>query len=519
MAMDTLDGGMVRHLLAVPVICEPLAAQPLALCLESYEHLSNLELADSTSDNCAMEVDLLVGSDYYWELATGRICRRNNGPIAVETKLGWVLSGPVPAVESSCSLLTAHTLKVDSREERSLDDALRAFWELESLAHKASSRLRSSREFSFKDGRYEVGLSWRKPRPIPPDNHELIQKRLHSLLRRLRLSPAILLEYDAVIRKQVELGIVQQVPDSDFGIVGSVHYLPHHAVVKQEKETTKVRVVYDASARAGGPSLNECLFTGPNFNQKILDILLRSYPVALVSDIEKAFLMFSISEEDRDVLRFLRIDDDTKADPAVQVFRFTQVVFGVSSSPFLLNATIDHHLKLFSSTKPELLRLLLPSIYVDDVVAGARDVDAALQMYRDSKGILREGGFNLCKFVTNEPQLQRAINELEGVPCSPDTDYVDETTYAKSTLGGVQEMSPTDQKVFGVKWDVSTDCLVFSVQEIAALTDLEEPTKRKIASTVGKFCDPLGFLSPVVVKFTMFFKELCEEGCSGATEL
>ncbi len=47
-----------------------------------------------------MEVDLLVGSDYYWELATGRICRGNDGPVAVETKLGWVLSGPVPAVES-----------------------------------------------------------------------------------------------------------------------------------------------------------------------------------------------------------------------------------------------------------------------------------------------------------------------------------------------------------------------------------------------------------------------------------
>ncbi len=497
-AMDTLDGGMVLHLLAVPVICEPLAAQPLALCLESYEHLSNLELADSTSDNSAMEIDLLVGSDYYWELATGRICCGNDGPIAVETKLGWVLSGPVPAVESSCSLLTAHTLKVDSREERSLDDALRAFWELESLGicgANQSVHQEFEQNISFKDGRYEVGLPWRKPRPILPDNHELSQKRLHSLLRRLRQSPAILQEYDAVIRKQVELGIVQQVPDSDFGIVGSVHYLPHHAVVKQEKETTKVRVVYDASARAGGPSLNECLFAGPNFNQKILDILLRfrSYPVALVSDIEKAFLMVSISEEDRDVLRFLWIDDATKADPAVQVFRFTRVVFGVSSSPFLLNATIDHHLKLFSSTKSELVRLLLQSIYVDDVVAGARDVDAALQLYRDSKGILREGGFNLRKFVTNEPQLQRAINELEGVPCSPDTDYVDETTYAKSTLGGVQEMSPTDQKVLGVRWDVSTDCLVFSVQE---MTDLEEPTKRKIESTVGKFYDPLGFFHP-----------------------
>ena len=87
--------------------------------------------------------------------------------------------------------------------------------------------------------------------------------------------------------------------------MGEVHYLPHHAVVKRTRETTKVRVVYDASARSGGPSLNDCLYTGPSFNQKILDILLcfRSYPVAITSDIEKAFLMVSIAEEDRDALR------------------------------------------------------------------------------------------------------------------------------------------------------------------------------------------------------------------------
>ena len=63
-----------------------------------------------------------------------------------------------------------------------------------------------------------------------------------------------------------------KIPISDLGAVGQVHYLPHHAVVKHEKETTEVRVVYDTSARAGGLLLNECLFTGPNFNQKILAI-------------------------------------------------------------------------------------------------------------------------------------------------------------------------------------------------------------------------------------------------------
>ena len=52
------------------------------------------------------------------------------------------------------------------------------------------------------------------------------------------------------------------------------HYVPHHAVVRRDRHTSKVRIVYDASAHVKGPSLNDCLHTGPKFNQKVLDILL-----------------------------------------------------------------------------------------------------------------------------------------------------------------------------------------------------------------------------------------------------
>ena len=81
-----------------------------------------------------------------------------------------------------------------------------------------------------------------------------------------------------------------------------VHYLPHHGVVRQDKATSKLRIVYDASARSTGPSLNNCLYTGPKFGQSIFDILLRfrHQKVALVGDIEKAFLMVSVREKDRD---------------------------------------------------------------------------------------------------------------------------------------------------------------------------------------------------------------------------
>ena len=126
-----------------------------------------------------------------------------------------------------------------------------------------------------------------------------------------------------------------------------IHYLPHHAIIRQDKNTTKLRVVYDASARADGPSLNDSLHVGPKFNQKILDILLqfRSHKVTLTADIEKAFLMISVAEKDRDVLRFLWFENVFEENPEIRVMRFACVVFGVSSSPFLLNATVRHHLQ------------------------------------------------------------------------------------------------------------------------------------------------------------------------------
>lgn len=121
--------------------------------------------------------------------------------------------------------------------------------------------------------------------------------------RRLHQDPSVLREYNRIIQDQLKKGIVQIVEPRDHG-GQKLHYLPHHPVVRRDKETTKVRIVYDASARSSGPSLNDCLYPGPKFNQRILDILLRFrvYKIPLTADIEKAFLMISVAEQDRDVL-------------------------------------------------------------------------------------------------------------------------------------------------------------------------------------------------------------------------
>ena len=249
---------------------------------------------------------------------------------------------------------------------------------------------------ALRNGRYEVALPWREYHEPLPDNYNLSLKRLQGLLQRLKHTPAILQEYDAIIRDHLSKGIVERVSHST-NIPGRVHYLPHHAVIRRDKETTKVRVVYDASARSNGPSLNNCLYTGPKFNQRILEILLRfrSYPIAWIADIEKVFLMISVAPRDRDVLRFLWITNIDSDDPEIVALRFARVVFGVSSSPFLLNATIRHHIEKYSSLHPEIVRVLKQSIYVDDVVSGGDSEDEAFTLYKTSKEILSQASLNL----------------------------------------------------------------------------------------------------------------------------
>ena len=84
----------VVELLVVPRICNVLSAQPVQLCSKTFLHLTPLTLADTHPADVPLNVDMLIGSDFYWQLTTGEIIQGQTGPVAVNTKLSWVLSGP-----------------------------------------------------------------------------------------------------------------------------------------------------------------------------------------------------------------------------------------------------------------------------------------------------------------------------------------------------------------------------------------------------------------------------------------
>ena len=327
----------------------------------------------------------------------------------METKLGWVLSGPVTDSTStetcSVTLTSAHIPKCAAQplkpDPMDMAQELRCFWELESLgvfSNDKSVYEGFTQSMKLRDKQYKVELPWKESHPVLPDSYCLSERRLKLLLTHLRREPDILQEYDNVIRKQMKKGIVEVVDDNETGI-GRVRYLLHHAVIRRDKSTTKVRIVYDASAKDDGPSLNVYLYTGPALVQKILDILIRfrCHRVALIRDIKKAFLMLLIQESERDVLRFLWVDDINSPSPKVITLRFTRVVFGVSSSPFLLNATVKHHIEQYRDADPKFVDQFLESIYVDDLNAGAENDDDAFLLYQKSKLRLADGGFNLRK--------------------------------------------------------------------------------------------------------------------------
>ena len=159
-----------------------------------------------------------------------------------------------------------------------------------------------------------------------------------------------------------------------------------------------------------------------------------------MADIEKAFLMVSVTNSDRDVLRFLWVDDVHKESPAIVQMRFTRVVFGVSASSFLLNATIRHHLEKYRDENPDLVNTLMKSIYVDDVTYGADGEDEAYKLYVLSKKVFAEGGFNLRKFVTNSSTLRQRMASHEQI-LSPDVHFKssvmeEDATYTSDLLTG-----------------------------------------------------------------------------------
>ena len=130
----------------------------------------------------------------------------------------------------------------------------------------------------------------------------------------------------------------------------------------------------------------------------------RLHCYALSTDIKKAFLHVKLDCRDRDFTRFLWLEDPTNPESPFVSYRFKVVLFGSVSSPFMLNATLDLHLKSFDSS---VSRDMKKNLYVDNIISGCQSEEAVLQYYTESRAIMSAAKFNLRSWASNSLELQK----------------------------------------------------------------------------------------------------------------
>ena len=234
----------------------------------------------------------------------------------------------------------------------------------------------------------------------------------------------------------------------------------------------------------------------------------------MIAGIEKAFLNIGVDKVDRDCLRFLWLKNVQNANSEIEVYRFCRVVFGLNSSPFLLNATLRYHFSKYKELDPKFVQQMLESFYVEDLVSGDDTVQLTYDLYLKSKTRLAEGGLKLRKWKTNDCELRKRIDCAENLPNQNDG-AADDLSYAKTSLWS--ESARGTENVLGQAWDINRDKIMFDYFEsIIRPAGRLKPSKRKVLSRIF---DPLGLISPVLVGMKLLFQELCSENYDWDDEL
>lgn len=174
------------------------------------------------------------------------------------------------------------------------------------------------------------------------DSYTQALRRFIHLENRLYKNPEIRSVYSNSIKEYIEIQIISYVDFADYQST-SAFYLPHHCVIKPDSVSTKLRIVFDASAKSSnGFSLNDVLFPGPKLHQDLPELLLRfrTYPLVYICDIKQMYSQIFIRPEHRKYRRFLWRFSKTEN---IKEYVLNRVTFGVSSAPSFKNSKEISH--------------------------------------------------------------------------------------------------------------------------------------------------------------------------------
>ena len=442
-----------------------------------------MQLADPYFSEPA-PVDLILGADVLEELLLSSKIKLGTGLALTETKLGWVVMGAVQA-KHSISIQSLHTL----------DSQLQNFWRLEEvpdIGNHTEEEMECENFFdqtTYRDktGRFVVKLPFKQSIGILGNSFQSALCRFYALERKLNMNPDLKQRNSAFINEFLSLRHMEVIPDKEIAISNSdSYYLPHHCVFKEDSSTTKLRVVFDASAKtSSGVSLNKLLLIGPKLQSDLFHIVLRLrlHAVAFSADIAKMYRQVALDKPDRDYHRLLWREETNEL---VQHLRMTRVTHGVASSS---HHSIKCLMVLAKTASPEVRRIIERDMYVDDLLSGADSIERALAIQTELIELLQSAGFQLRKWTSNNLDLIKAL--------PPDyRESKDELVFAAESY---------QIKALGISWQPVPDTFHFKI-DINKTS--EAKTKRQVLSEITRLFDHLGWLSPIVVKFKCFVKKM-----------
>ncbi|XP_065094041.1 uncharacterized protein LOC135714581 [Ochlerotatus camptorhynchus] len=451
-------------------------------------------LADPTFNNRG-RVDMLIGAEYFWNLMEdGQIELGSNLPILRNTKLGWIAGGII----ASDAPVVARTF-CQTTDDDPIIDLLKSFYRVEAcdeirpsatadevkcVEHFRRTHLRNE------EGRYIVRHPFNERKHELGDSREMALKRFLHLERKLDKQPELKEQYSLFIREYEQLGHMREIQETTEE-PGSVYYLPHHCVLRPTSTTTKLRVVFDGSARtSSGVSINDILMTGPSVQSDLIAILLRfrGFQFVFTLDIPKMFRQVGVHWLDT---RYLRIFWRYNKDDILTVRELQTVTYGLASSPFqatmaLKQTAVDHKEEF-----PEAANIVEKGTYMDDILTGADTLAEACKLQREVTDLLAKGCFGAHKWCANHPDIVKGVSEeLRG------NSFVVSDENSKSIV-----------KTLGMTWDPVDDWFSVSVPEYDVL---DEVTRRKLLSQLAKIFDPLGFFGPVITTAKLILREVGE---------
>ncbi|XP_052891389.1 uncharacterized protein LOC128299453 [Anopheles moucheti] len=442
--------------------------------------------------NIPAKIDVVIGSEAYWEMHTGRKLSLGKGkPWLVETPFGWAVAGNTSLVSTSIQR-SCHTTTIQA----TLDGMLQRFWETESIMEGPAMSLEENMcekhyvatTHRNAQGRYVVSL----PQNLSSSrvlglSRAIADRRLLGVERRLKSNPEMDIEYKRFMREYEELGHMRKLTEPvDDSITHC--YIPHHAVLKESSTSTKVRVVFDASCKTtSGYSLNDTLLVGPIVQEDLLSIILRfrSHAIAIVADVEKMYRQILHSDQDRNLLRIRY--RESQVDP-IATYELTTVTYGTASAPFLATRTLQQIAHDHKDKFPKAVNPVLHDFYVDDLLTGATDINEAIAVRKQISAMLNSAGFTLKKWASNVPESLRDVPQ-EDLAIQSLHEWKD--GQAVSTLGLV--------------WEPGNDMFCFKV-------DLPSPaevlTRSLVLSYTASIFDPIGLLGPTIILAKVFLQRL-----------